>query len=681
MRLIASVLLITATVAIVLAGSPATQSSAAPRPAPMTGHDPAVNAGTFLETFDGSPAGPTPWHSANWDVTVHSRDLATLSTLEPMAAMHGSDCGAPPATHTISTYADAVFQCRDHVMTAIKAEGYGVIYLTPNALADFSVGEAVVKFDVSTLRTSDRDWIDLWLTPFNDNVQLVGDVGAVDLNGNPRNGVHIRMDQFNGGTIFRGSVIRNFVDELVGSNDGLSLEQLLTPSAVTRTSFELRVSRTHLKFGIPSLNAWWVDTTFADLGWTSGVLQLGHHSYNPEKADGCGPPQGQAVCRADTWHWDNVSIAPATPFTILQPDRSFSDATTGPQLSFPAAPANAHLRFTAIGKSPEVSFNGGATWQAAQPQAYEQQLGEEHFSSYWTPIPTGTQRVQFRATDWFAGSWLVRSASIWSADGTAGAPVATPPPAATGFRGAWRDQSAYPVIVPGSVATVTMRFQNTGSETWQAGTPGRQVNLGIAGDSLAFAALGMAVGWLGPNRLATTEEPSVAPGETGTFRFDIRAPAAPGAYRIDVRLVNDGVAWLDDQGVYLVVTGDYGFHSGWLSQTPWPALRTGETTTVALSFRNTGSRTWRQGVVGQQVTLGIVGDDTSWRGSAVSWPSANRPAIQSEAVVLPGDTATFAFQIRAPADTGVRDLQLRLVVDGVTWLDDQGTFVRVTVRP
>jgi hypothetical protein len=56
-------------------------------------------------------------------------------------------------------------------MTAIAADGYGVIYLTPNQLVDFSVGEATVAFDVSTLRLSHRDWIDLWITPYADILQ------------------------------------------------------------------------------------------------------------------------------------------------------------------------------------------------------------------------------------------------------------------------------------------------------------------------------------------------------------------------------------------------------------------------------------------------------------------------------------------------------------------------------
>ena len=659
------------TIAVIVGAAVGGRSTAIAAPAPAPG--------TFMETFDGSPAVPAPWHPAGWDVTVHSRDIATFGALDAMHAMHGMDCSAPPATHDISNYSDAVFQCRDHIMTAIKAEGYGLIYLTPNQLVDFSAGEAVVKFDVSTLRTSERDWIDLWVTPFDENVQLVGDIGLVDLNGAPRDGVHVRMDQFERTSVFRAEVARNFTSDDLPGQDGLALESVVAPSAVVRTSFELHVSRTHIKFGIPSLNAWWIDTDIADLGWSSGVLQLGHHSYNPEKADGCGPPVEVTACSADTWHWDNVGIAPAVPFTILNADRRSADPAS-PQLTFAPAPANAHLRFTGIGRNLALSFDGGRTWTAAQLQAYEQQLGEEHFSSYWTPIPAGTQSVLFRGTDWFAGPWMVRNATIWSGVSPTG-PAAPPQSKPSGFHSAWVDESAFPTMVPGTTGTATIRYRNTGSESWQVGSPGRQVNLAVAEDSLAPADLGVPANWLGPNRIATTQESIVAPGQIGTFRFAFRAPAAPGTYRVAVRLVDDGVTWLDDQGAYFVVVSDFGFHSAFLSQTPWPTVPAGTVTTITLNYRNAGTRDWVRGINGQQVALGVVGDDRSWGLFGVGWAAASRPAIQAEPTVPPGGTATFTFQFHAPGSPGIYVIPLRLVLEGVTWLEDQGVFVEVAVGP
>lgn len=360
----------------------------------------------FTDAFNGAPATPTPWRADQWEVVVHSRDMTTWDALEPMQAGHGPDCSPPPATHPISAYADAVFQCRDHIMTAINASGYGAIVLTPAALLDFSKGEAVLRFDVTTLRTSGRDWIDLWITPYEDNLQIPLHDWLPDLNGEPRRGIHITpgFDQKN--TAFSANVVRNFQVQGVDGIDWIGYEQFLSPSPMRRDTFELRLSRTHIKFGMPAYNFWWVDKAIPALDWSQGVVQLGHHSYTPTKD--C------AGCKPNTWHWDNFYMLPAVPFQIEQLAQRYVDANTTQRLSLPApAPANAHLRFSGIGKSLQVSFDDGKTWVNAARQAQEK-YKEEAFWTYWTPIPAGTTVVRFRGQDWSVGKWRMKDISVWS---------------------------------------------------------------------------------------------------------------------------------------------------------------------------------------------------------------------------------------------------------------------------
>jgi len=373
----------------------------------------AAQPNAFFDPLDGSPSSPQPWRPDNWDVTVHSRDRDTWKSLNPMQAHHGADCAPPPAVHEMSAYEDAVFLCRDHLMTAIRGDGYGAIYLTPNQMLDFSAGEAVLRFDMSTLRTSDRDWVDIWITPFADNLQAPLDDWLPDLNGVPRNAVHIRMDDVAGETVFRAFVVHEFrVEPVPGSSTGY--ERFLTPSAIQRDTFELRLSRTHLSFGMPDFGYRWVDASVSDLVWTRGVVQLAHHSYNPTKGTGSNAGGGTGLGAANTWHWDNVSIAPAMPFTMLRADRRFVDATTPPRVAFSAAaPHGAHLRFAGIGENLELSVDGGATWQPALKQA-QMKAADEHFKSYWTPIPAGVDSVQFRGSEGWFGPWMVRDIAIWA---------------------------------------------------------------------------------------------------------------------------------------------------------------------------------------------------------------------------------------------------------------------------
>lgn len=268
---------------------------------------------------------------------------------------------------------------------------------------------------------------------------------------------------------------------------------------------------------------------------------------------------------------------------------------------------------------------------------------------------------------------LVVFASLFGLGRTASA---TTPPA--GFHSAWLGQDPWPALAAGTTTTYSIRFRNSGSETWQRGVPGRQVNLGVVNDSLAFAAL--AESWLSPNRVATTVEDTVAPGAVGTFTFTIRAPATPGVYDVPLRPVVDGVTWLEHQGVFVRVVSDLGWHSKWVTQSANPSLAPGATSgDLTITLRNSGTRTWTKGVAGQQAAMGIRNDDTTWSSLGVGWPSANRVAIQNEASVPPGQTATFTFRVKAPTTPSTYVLSMRPVVDGTTWLDDEGIFVSLLV--
>jgi hypothetical protein len=396
-------------------------SSATPSPTAMpTATLPAVPPGAYLATFDGAPAAPQPYRPLNWDVTVHSRDRETWYELEPMQAYHGATCDGPPSTHLNTSYEGTVFQCNNHIMTALRASGYGVLYLTPNQMVDFSTGEAVIRFDVSTLRSSNRDWFDLWITPYEDNLQAPLESWLPDLNGEPRRAIHIRMEFGNENNLtgrFDGEIITNFAAQNLPVVNTEGYETFLTPSASQRQTYELRISATHIKFGMPAYNFYWLDTPIAALGWTQGIVQFGHHSYNPMKD--C------PTCYANTWHWDNVTISPAVPFTILPANRRYAQPGTNTVTFATPAPADARLRFSGIGENLELSFNGGSTWQPAQLQAQEEYHGD-HFRTYWTPIPAGTTSVQFRGNAWYAGDWHARDITIWSRALPNGAPQAMP---------------------------------------------------------------------------------------------------------------------------------------------------------------------------------------------------------------------------------------------------------------
>lgn len=415
---------------------------------------------SYLKSFDNYVVDhPTPFGSdPTLDVLVHSRDRETWTTLDAMDAEHGTMCGAPPATHHLepATYEDAVFLCaaNTHLMTAIKAGGYGAIYLTPNQMVDFSGGEAVVRFDISTLRNSTRDWWDLWITPYDENLAAPLEEWLPDLQGGPMHAVHVRIATSGSATTLFAETYTDGVRAAVQPvRNWITMESVLIPSASRRDTVEVRISQGHLKVWMPAYGNQlvWVDDAIATpLPFAQGVVQFGHHSYNPEKECPAGTIQGQVGCRAGTWHWDNFSLSPSIPFTMIRSnERAALAASPGAPMTFTfpqPAPQNAHLRMSAVGDGYQFSLDNGSSWAPLRRQPSEQDA-TGHAEPYWQPIPPGVTAVQLKATTpgWW-GQDMVEYAAIWADGQAAPPPPATLPPTPT----------LIPTEVPTPVPAVTL---------------------------------------------------------------------------------------------------------------------------------------------------------------------------------------------------------------------------------
>lgn len=372
----------------------------------------------WSEAFDGDPSAPQAWSSPDWDIQYHTREASYWSAPEAMGQQHGGSCDAPPMTHPSSSWPGSVYQCKNHVMTAINASAYGLIYLTPNRLADFS-NTATIEWEMSTEKRSARDWADLVITPweYNQATTLISTLSdGVDLQGPPKFAVHIGMDNGEGAPLL--GIVRDGSNQVFGA--GWSVPRLNEgiPSSVNqaaaRQPFRLTLTPTSAKFErlasstAPALVYW--EHSFAGLPFTSGVVQFGHHSYTPWK-DGNGGPQ--------TYHWDNVKIAPSIPFTMIKADQRYVGGSGGTVTFNSPAPANSYLRFSALG-TVEVSLDGGP-FATAQRQ-WEGQNRAEGASSYWHPVPQGTRSVQLRlsARDWWNGpNFIAKDFGIWSLNDTA----------------------------------------------------------------------------------------------------------------------------------------------------------------------------------------------------------------------------------------------------------------------
>lgn len=385
----------------------------------LTTSQPAGSAGEYGTPTTPQPYDQNPYLSAHFDKQVHSRNQPWTGMPNVMAAQHGANCAAPPATHAAQAMGDMIFVCADHVMTALDSgDGYAEAVLTPSQLLHCAAS-CVVQFDISTERMSNRDWWALTLSPWADNVTLpFADVGA-DLQGPPRNGFTISGQDGSALALYTngasGGYFPNFT--AIGSGIAAGVNQ-----AAVRQTFKLTLTPGHLKFErlasatAPALVFHDVDAPVQML--SDYVVQFEHHSYNPTKVNP-GDPGVPA-----TWHWSGFMLNPATPFNLIHATPSLV-LNPGGTITFDApAPTNAYLRFSGICR---VLVDG----VVAQRQIYSGH--PEHFASYFVPIAQGKQNVQitFAADDWY-GTGLgcaVQDAAVWAKVGVI--PPATPTPTLT----------------------------------------------------------------------------------------------------------------------------------------------------------------------------------------------------------------------------------------------------------
>lgn len=136
-----------------------------------------------------------------------------------------------------------------------------------------------------------------------------------------------------------------------------------------------------------------------------------------------------------------------------------------------------------------------------------------------------------------------------------------------------------------------------------------------------------------------------------------------------------------DAGAVVTSRFESGFHAAWSGQSPDPVLAPGQVTQLVVALKNTGYRGWYVGSPGQQANLGTSGPlDVMRSDVAYEWMGGNRPATTTTSYVGPGQLGWFAFKVRAPSAPGTYRLDVRGVIDGTTWLEDQGVFFTITVR-
>ncbi|MDQ2951613.1 MAG: phosphodiester glycosidase family protein [Chloroflexota bacterium] len=144
------------------------------------------------------------------------------------------------------------------------------------------------------------------------------------------------------------------------------------------------------------------------------------------------------------------------------------------------------------------------------------------------------------------------------------APPASVPSGIPGYHAQWYGQSGYPQLCPGDRSTAIVAYYNSGTAGWIRGKMGDAAYLGtwesepgqdraspLGGDGTNGSP---ATGWPRYNRIATQPSDWVGPNQIAWFQFTIQAPADPGYYRLYLRPLIEGTTWMEDFGVFWLVT-------------------------------------------------------------------------------------------------------------------------------
>ncbi len=205
-------------------------------------------------------------------------------------------------------------------------------------------------------------------------------------------------------------------------------------------------------------------------------------------------------------------------------------------------------------------------------------------------------------------------------------------------------QSVPTAVVTGQVFTARVTMRNNGIDTW---TPAGQFKLRT--ENPADTTI-----W-GPNR-ALLSGP-VAPGEEVAFNVELVAPRTPGVYNLQWQMIREGTGPFGAVTPNLainVTTSTLAPHdAAFVSQNVPAAMNPGQIYIASITMANTGTTAW---TTDQLFRLGSQNPTGN-----LLW-SVNRVGLPG--TIAPGATATFDFQVLAPATPGAYNFQWQMVLDG-----------------
>lgn len=217
---------------------------------------------------------------------------------------------------------------------------------------------------------------------------------------------------------------------------------------------------------------------------------------------------------------------------------------------------------------------------------------------------------------------------------------------------AYLSQSTPGIMAPGQTYDVSISMKNTGSTTWQKGN----YKLKLMNQTESISKLwGISDVDLGSN---------IAPNESVTFSFSVKAPETPGDYNLQYQIAN-GNAFFGEPTANIPVTvtdakvppvkSDVNYNSTFKYHNLPAEVSEGGIYDIVITMRNTGATNWVPKEDNLKLTTNMVNDTkTPWDAGSVELPET----------VVAGGEYSFSFKLTAPAESGEYGFQAQMMHNG-----------------
>ena len=196
-------------------------------------------------------------------------------------------------------------------------------------------------------------------------------------------------------------------------------------------------------------------------------------------------------------------------------------------------------------------------------------------------------------------------------------------------------------VLPGQQFSSTIRFLNTGTQTW-------------SGSAYYYASQNPALNQTWGGNGVSLAAYFAAPGQVMDVTFTATAPTTPGTYNFQWQMYqNGGAGFFGQMSTNVVIqVGAAQTDNATFSSQSVPTMAVSQSYSVSVTMTNSGTSTWTAGnyYLGSQNAQG----NTTW--------GLNRVNLTSS--VAPGAQRTFTFNVTAPSTPGTYNFQWRMAKDG-----------------